>query len=326
MNTIKLDGTYKKVLTFMRTGGELFNDNENNEMFKQYYNYLLKSNFVTETIQYKLIMLFRLLKYLETNNFKLKTISKKELYDYIAIISSMNYSVIYQEHIKGNLKRFLNWAYQNNHSKISGDMLLPKIIIHKRNKIRTYYTKEEIIKLMSVIDTNSLCGKEHFLIISLMCYLGLRISDVVHLKLSDIDFNENTISIIQQKTKEKLFLPLIEQLRYLLIDYLKNVRPNDCELDYVFVTRRKPYKHNINLKRRNYIIRNYIKKADIDINGRKSGFHALRHSFSTLLLSENIPLYSISKILGHQSLNTTMCYLDIDISKLKELSLEVPIC
>lgn len=67
-----------------------------------------------------------------------------------------------------------------------------------------------------------------------------------------------------------------------------------------------------------------LKKANININGRKSGYHSLRHSFATMLLSEDVDLYSISTILGHDVLDTTMLYLNIDVSKLKELALEVP--
>ena len=74
------------------------------------------------------------------------------------------------------------------------------------------------------------------------------------------------------------------------------------------------------------MIRRYLLKAGIDINGRKAGFHSLRHSFSTMLLNEDVPLYTISTILGHREIDTTMLYLDIDVSKLKELALEVPIC
>ena len=65
-------------------------------------------------------------------------------------------------------------------------------------------------------------------------------------------------------------------------------------------------------------------KAGVDINGRKHGFHSLRFSFSTMLLTDNVDLYSISTILGHQDISTTMSYLDIDILKLRELALEVP--
>ena len=63
----------------------------------------------------------------------------------------------------------------------------------------------------------------------------------------------------------------------------------------------------------------------MNINGRKHGFHSLRHSFSKSLLNEDISLYSISNILGHKDIETTMYYMDIDTSKLKELALEVPL-
>lgn len=72
------------------------------------------------------------------------------------------------------------------------------------------------------------------------------------------------------------------------------------------------------------LLTKYFEKACINIENRKHGFHSLRFSFSTFLLNENVPLYSISSILGHQDIKTTMEYLYLDISKLKELALEVP--
>ena len=117
---------------------------------------------------------------------------------------------------------------------------------------------------------------------------------------------------------------LIDRIKYPLLDYLKNVRPNDTDLDYIFITTSKPYRHHIELRTHNYIVKKYLIKAGIDINGRKHGFHSLRHSFSTSLLNQDISLYSISSILGHQDIKTTMTYLDINTSKLKELALEVP--
>ena len=85
-------------------------------------------------------------------------------------------------------------------------------------------------------------------LISLICYLGLRISDVINLRLSNIDFNNNIISIIQYKTDNKLVLPLIDKVKYPLLDYLKSVRPNDTALDFIFITNTKPYVQNIKLK------------------------------------------------------------------------------
>ena len=324
MNAIQTKGIYKVSQNFVERGDDISNNIFNNKIFKQYYNYLTSLNNKTNTIILKLMHISFLEKYLVNNNKCFKSFTKEDIISYINDCSKLNWSISYQDNNKFQIKLFLNWMYDNEKSKISGDMILPKIVWHRNTNIRTYYTKEEVIKLLNAIDIRTKQGKEDYLIISLICYLGLRISDVVGLKLSDINFNDNTISIIQYKTDNLLILPLIDKVKYPLLDYLKNVRPNDTELDYIFITRTKPYTQNIKLKTHRYIVKKYLIKAGVDINGRKHGFHSLRHSFSKSLLDEDTSLYSISNILGHKDIETTMYYLDIDTSKFKELALEVP--
>lgn len=322
MNTIQTKGAYKIAQNFIEKGELISSNNINNKIYKQYYQYLLTLENKNNTIMLKLMYIIFLERYLEHKS--LKTITKENVYNYIEECSKLEWKYSYQDNNKFQIKLFLNWSYQNNITKISGDMILPKILWHQNSNIRTYYTQDEIIRLLNAIDTKSKRGKEDYLIISLICYLGLRISDVVNLKLSNINFNENTISIIQYKTNNQLILPLIEEVKYALLDYLKNVRPKAANLDYIFITDTLPYRQKVEIKTYKYIVKKYLEKAGIDINGRKHGFHALRHSFSTSLLNENVSLYSISTILGHKDITTTMSYLDIDISKLKELALEVP--
>lgn len=324
MNTIQAKGSCKRVNQFIKEGETLFNNSFDNKIFKLYYQYLVSINNKEETILPKLKFIYLLEQYLISIGKSFKSFTKEDVYDYFNECSNLSWGLTFQDRNKLDIKLFLNWTCQNNLTKISGDMILPKIVWHRNTNIRTYYTQDEISKLLNVIDTKTNQGKEDYLIISLICYLGLRISDVVNLKLSNIDFNTNTISIIQYKTDNKLTLPLIDQVRYPLLDYLKNARPTNTNLDFIFITKEIPYRHHLELSKHNYIVKNYLVKAGIDINGRKHGFHALRHSFSTLLLKENISLYSISSILGHQDIKTTMSYLDIDTSKLKELALEVP--
>lgn len=324
MNTIQTKGSCKRVNQFIKEGGTLFNNSFDNMVFKLYYRYLININNKENTILTKLRFIYLLEQYFISIGKSFKTFTKENVYDYFNECSKLSWGYPQQDINKLDIKNFLNWTYQSNLTKISGDMILPKIIFHRNTNIRTYYTQDEISKLLNVIDTKTKIGKEDYLIISLICYLGLRISDVVNLKLSNIDFNTNTISIIQYKTDNKLTLPLIDQVRYPLLDYLRNVRPTNTDLDFIFITKEIPYRHQLELSTHNYIIKNYLVKAGIDINGRKHGFHSLRHSFSTSLLKENTSLYSISSILGHQDIKTTMGYLDIDTSKLKELALEVP--
>jgi len=325
MNTIEIKNSQKRVNEFMKEGDNKLFDNEyDNKIVTSYYLYLNDIGNKQSTILHKLKYIYILENYLISIKKDFKTFSKENIYDYFDECSKLNWGFSVVDRNKFHIKTFLNWSYQNKLTKISGDMILPKIVWHRKTNIRTYYSKEEITKLINSIDIRTNEGKEHFLIISLISYLGLRISDVINLKISNIDFNNNTISLIQYKTNYKLILPLIDQVKYPLLDYLKNVRPNDTNLDYIFITRKKPYKHHVELRFHSYIVKNYLIKAGINIKGRKCGFHSLRHSFSTLLLKQNVSLYSISNILGHKDIKTTMSYLDIDISKLKELSLEVP--
>ena len=324
MSTIQVKGLYKVSQNFVEKGDNISNNAINNKVFEQYYQYLISLENKKNTVILKLMHIVYLERYLLSNNKTFKSFTKENIINYINDYSKLNWSNSYQDNNKFQIKLFLNWMYDNNLTKISGDMILPKIIWHRNTNIRTYYSQEEVTKLLNAIDIRTKHGKEDYLIISLICYLGLRISDIVNLKLSNINFNNNTISIIQYKTDTKLTLPLIDKVKYPLLDYLKNVRPNDTELDYIFITNTKPYIQNTKLKTHKYIVENYFIKAGVDINGRKHGFHSLRHSFSKSLLSEDTSLYSISNILGHKDIETTMYYLDIDTSKLKELALEVP--
>ena len=324
MSTIQTKCSSKRVNQFLKEGGKLLDNTIDNNIIVSYTNYLRNIGNKENTISQKLGFIYLLENYLLSIDKTFKTLTKENIYNYFEECSKLSWGYSQQDRNKLSIKNLLNWTYQNNLTKISGDMVLPKIVWHRKTNIRTYYTKEEVTKLLNAIDIRTKQGKEDYLILSLICYLGLRISDVINLGLSNINFNNNTISIIQYKTDNKLLLPLIDKVKYPLLDYLKNVRPSNTDLDYIFITTEKPYRHHTELKTHNYIVKDYLIKASIDINGRKHGFHSLRHSFSSLLLKENTSLYSISTILGHQDIKTTMTYLDIDISKLKELALEVP--
>lgn len=324
MSTIQVKYSYKRVNLFIKEGEKILDNSNDFKIFNSYYHYLISIDNKENTISKKLEFIYLLEQYLVSIGKTFKTLTKENVYNYFEECSKLSWHYSQQDVNKYDVKTFLNWTYQNNLTKISGDMVLPKMVWHRKTNIRTYYTQEEITKLLNAVDIGTKQGKEDYLILCLICYLGLRISDVVNLKLSNINFNENNISIIQYKTDNFLTLPLIDKVKYPLLDYLKNVRPNSSDIDYVFITNKEPYRHKEELKTHGYIVKDYLIKAGIDINERKHGFHSLRHSFSTSLLKENTDLYSISTILGHQDIKTTMTYLDIDTSKLQELALEVP--
>jgi len=129
------------------------------------------------------------------------------------------------------------------------------------------------------------------------------------------------LNIIQQKTQSTLTLPLIDEVKYPLLDYLKNVRKN-VNNDYIFITNYAPIVR-YNSKSFQTMVTKYMDKANIDYVNKHHGTHSLRHSLASNLLKENTPITTISSVLGHSTIKTTRQYLTIDANNLKELSLEV---
>lgn len=222
------------------------------------------------------------------------------------------------------LRESYDWMYREKIIGFSGRQAFPLIRKDPRNKLLSYYSKQEVEDILSCIDTNTTTGKMYFLIISLIAHLGIRVGDVINLKFSDIDWNNNTINIIQKKTKKLLTIPLVDEVKYPLIDYIKNVRHDSEDKEYVLITTYAPYTRFHNTASIFRIITRCMKIAGIQYEGRHHGPHALRHSLATNLMNENVPLSAISNIMGHSSIRSTEIYLTVDETNLKELSLEVP--
>ena len=152
--------------------------------------------------------------------------------------------------------------------------------------------------------------------------LGIRSGDICRLNLTDIHWERDTIEYKQFKTGVFNQLPLLENIKFALIDYLRSSRP-DCSSPLLFVGLKNDY-GMISSSQMHSIVSKYFKKAGLDISKRKHGPHALRHSLASNLLSNNTPMYVIKDVLGHTNLNTTKIYLNIDINTLKQFALEVP--
>lgn len=222
------------------------------------------------------------------------------------------------------LRESYNWMYGEKIIGFSGRQAFPLIRKDPRNKLLSYYSKGEIEDILSCIDTNTATGKTYFLIVSLIAHLGIRVGDVINLKFNNIDWNNNTINIIQKKTKRVLTIPLVDEVKYPLIDYIKNVRHDSEDKEFVLITSYAPYTRFHNTASIFRIVTKCMKIAGIQYEGRHHGPHALRHSLATSLMNENVPLSAISNIMGHSSTHSTEIYLTVDETNLKELSLEVP--
>lgn len=220
------------------------------------------------------------------------------------------------------LRHFFNYLHDEKYIIFSGKELFPVIVSNKRERILSFYSEAEIKKLISYVSNHTAKGKRDLLIVLLAAELGIRSGDICRLKISDIHWERNTIEFIQFKTNVFNQLPLLENIKFALIDYLKNARPA-CESDLLFVGIKNNYQM-IGSSQMHSVVSKYFTLAGIDISKRKHGPHALRHSLASNLLMNNTPMYVIKDVLGHTNLNTTRMYLNIDFNTLLNFALEVP--
>lgn len=222
------------------------------------------------------------------------------------------------------LRETLEWLHSEKLISFTGRKSFPIIKKAFDTKILSYFSKEEIHRLLDSVCLDCRHGKRDFVVLSILVFLGLRVSDVANLKFNNLDWNNNTINITQLKNNNPVTLPFLDNIKIPLIDYLKNERhPKSSDEDYIFISTYAPFNrlHTNSFQR---IVKKYMDRAEIDYSTRHHGPHALRHSLATNLMSNNVPISAISSILGHASTRATEIYLTVDERNLKNLSLEVP--
>lgn len=193
----------------------------------------------------------------------------------------------------------------------------------KREKLPSVYSAKEITAIGNAINRKELGGKRLYAAFLLGAILGLRRSDIVSLKFNNIDWERNTISLIQEKTKKRVDLPLVKEVGSALIDYLKNERMNDCADKHIFLTLKAPYK-KMSVDTLYLGIQTAIWNSGVNVERRHHGMHAMRHSLATRLLKDEQPMPMIADVLGHSSSNSTKSYLRVDMDGLKKCLLPIP--
>lgn len=183
------------------------------------------------------------------------------------------------------------------------------------------YSIEEIKQIEKSVDTSTVMGKRDYAIILLASRMGMRSGDIVKLKIEDIR-NRQEINIVQEKTGNILHLPIINEVRTAIDDYL-SFRPMSIS-DEIFINIYAPYKTITTSTIRN-ALKKYITAAGIDTGNRKKGPHMLRSSLASSMVNDDISYETVRKVLGHSSNSAIKHYARIDVEKLRQYCLEPPI-
>jgi integrase/recombinase XerD len=174
---------------------------------------------------------------------------------------------------------------------------------------------EEIDLLTSNLDLSKEQGERNLAIIELLYGCGIRVSELVNLKISDLFFNENFIKVTGKGNKQRL-IPIGNITKQNVNNYLQNSR-NKIKVmnafnDHVFLNRRGK---NLTRAMIFTIVKNLAKKANFS---KSISPHTFRHSFATHLLENGADLRTIQQLLGHESITTTEIYMHLDNKYLSE--------
>lgn len=288
----------------------------------EYLNLSSDKNLSETTIDGYRLYLSRFHKYLLDSNLnKINQVNKDILKKFI------NTLVLYSSSTRHctlcTLRGFMRFLNTSDYLEIDLSPFIPADNYKKYAKLPTTYTQSEIEKLIQAIDRGNPKGKRDYAIILLTARLGLRASDICRLKFVNIQWEKNTISLVQKKTHEPLELPLLAELGNAIIDYLKYSRPVS-ESPYVFLHVNPRYER-LQGPTIHSIVSSYLIEAKIEnVKNKKHGPHALRHSLVSFLLDNKTPLPVISEVLGHTNTESTKSYLSIDLNSLRQCALETP--
>jgi site-specific recombinase XerD len=239
--------------------------------------------------------------------------------------SSEGYTLASRHNSGSALRIFLRYAYDTGFVAMDLSLLVLPDGYKKDCKLPTTYAESEIRDMLSEVERASAVGKRDYLILLLAAEYGWRSKDIVGLRLSQIDWEKNIISFAQSKTGTPVEYPLLASIGNAVIDYLRHGRiKTDSDvliLSAESARRGKP----LTSPTIHSIVTKYMRKANLkDLESKKHGSHALRHSLATNMLQKNVPMPVISTVMGHQRTETTNIYMSIDVEKLRICALPMP--
>ena len=209
--------------------------------------------------------------------------------------------------IKLTLAAIRNYCKMTNQKYPFEDYVIPK----STKKIINVLTTNEIERIQNQFNTNTIAGTRDRCLVEIMFSCGLRVSEAINLKISDINIHDRFIRIFGKGSKERI-VPINDRVINELDAWMTKRDKIKKKDDYLFVSDTgKKLSRNMPL----IDLKKYAKKAGIT---KTISPHTLRHSFATELLKNGTDIYYVQQYLGHSSLATTSIYTHIYNDELYE--------
>ena len=247
------------------------------------------------------------LKFLEDKKINYETISHLEITDFLWHLKTSNFKPRSIYRMIESIRQFYKFLIAENFIKTDPTVYLtaPKVPVILPDML----TNEEVTKLLNSVSGNDNLSIRNRAMLELLYATGLRVSELISLKFSNVDIEECFVKIFGKGNKERL-VPFGQKAQLYLKRYLR-IRKNS-KSEFVFLTRLNKPISRIEFWRQ---LKQIAIKAGIMKNITP---HTLRHSFATHLLTGGADIRFVQEMLGHSSISTTQIYTHISQERLKE--------
>lgn len=199
---------------------------------------------------------------------------------------------------------------------------VPAVRSSKQARVPSVWDPGQVARILDAIDRSNPCGKRDYAIILLVTRLGLRSIDVKRLEFADFDWPGNRLFVVQAKTGHRVALPLLKEVGWAVIDYIRHGRPV-CDCPQVFLRHLAPIGPFSDQDHLHQILVKHARVAHVPVSDkRRHGMHSLRHTLATKLMEDGTPVEQIADILGHQSVQSTGVYLKSSLGLLAKCALD----
>jgi len=298
------------------------NEEENPESAKRapaqvlfrYFDFLsVEKGLTINTIESYKNDLIKFFQYLLSENLDWMNLNRRQIDSYLTWAQNEGVSVATISRYISSIRSFYRFALNEKILALNPveDIELPR----KPKKLPDFLTSEEVDRLLATPDKSTHIGLRDAAMLELLYATGERVSEIINLKMEDINLEEGYLLCSGKGGKQRL-IPFGEQAAELLSQYISNSRPYFIKgppSPYLFISNRgKPLSRKTFWK----MIKTYRLKSSIEKNFSP---HTLRHSFATHLLERGADLRSVQMLLGHSDISTTQIYTHINQTRMKSI-------
>jgi site-specific recombinase XerD len=279
-----------------------------------FINALTGNNFSTQSIRAYSADITQFIEYLQSVRVDWNNPKKLERLDIVGFmnrLAGLKRSGTTRARKLASIRHFLKFLKENG--VIAGNPAETVIRARKEEKDPTVLFKNEYKALLYEAEENS----RDYAILMTFLKSGIRESELAALKIGDIDFLHNELTVREGKGKKERTIPLMPELKRALRQYLedRDRQDNIVDEETLFLARNGTSLNPSSIRK---LVKKYYTKAGV----RKSGVHTLRHTFSAHNVNNGLPIADLQKILGHKKKETTLKYIHVVSTSLRETMLK----